>query len=615
MTMRTGWRIITSTLIVVATFGVATAVGAISGAAGRDDAFRIDRFVQTIEVAPDGTPQVTEELLVTFTEERRGIFRDLDERAPFPSSGGYRDITVDQGEASRPWNLALERWDHGPRVRIGEASTWLPPGTYPYRIRYTAPTWTVTLRDDPSLVELRVDTPGFDWPTTVGPTTVVVDLPGEPVEAACVSGPRRSTRVCPSEPRIDGTQVTFDLGPFEPREAATIAVRLPASAFTVAPPTFDPAPLDSTIGPGPWDLSRSAAALLLAVLLALPFAVWEAVAARKVYRDRVTDPTLHDRAQPTALPAPPFGFRPPEIAGLLSRTAGQSLLLSAIVDLDQRGLLRTSFSEQEGGFLRSDKRTLTLDRPAQGTVLPKGDDEVVHTLVPAHGPTVFDGSYDSAVAARASATSNLLSARASGVFADHGFEHDEGGPMRSGLFRFAAFVVWLGFAAMLGFLFAYASPIPGVVVAIVAALVVIGWALARAPWRHHARPLNSQGRDAVGQARAFDHFVRTVEGEQLEWAAGQPGLGHDHPALTLLPYAIALGHADSWYDRFGPVLKALTAATAGAGAAGAGAWWASQSSFTGVATAQAGTSTAPSSSGGGGGGGGSGGGGGGGGSW
>lgn len=611
--MRIGWRIVTSTVVVAGTLGLATGIGAISGLVNRDDAFRIERFEQTIEVAADGTPRVTELLLVTFTEERRGIFRDLDERAPFPTSGGYRDIAVDQGDESRPWNTALERWEHGPRVRIGDASTWLPPGTYPYRIRYTAPTWTVTLRDDPSLVELRVDTPGFDWPTTIGPTTVVVDLPGEAVEAACVSGPRRSTRACASEPRIEGSRVTFDIGPFEPGEAATIAVRLPASAFSVPPPTFRPAALDSTIGPGPWGISRPSAALLLALLLALPIAAWEAVAARKVYRDRVTDPVLHDRAQPTALPAPPFGFRPPEIAGLLSRTTGQNLLLSAIVDLEQRGLLRTSFSESAGGFLRSAKQTLTLERPPQGTVLPKGDDELVHALVPSYGPTVFDGSYDSSVSSRVSFTTNLLTGRASGVFEEHGFEHDEGGPMRSGLVRFAAFVAWLGLAAVLGFLFTYAGPLPGFVPAIVTVLVLVGWALARAPWGHHARPLNSEGRDAVGQARAFDHFVRTVEGEQLEWAAGQPGIGHDHPALTLLPYAIALGHADSWYDRFGPVLRALTAATAGAGAAGAGAWWATQSSFSGVRTAQAGTSTAPSSSGGGGGG--SGGGGGGGGSW
>lgn len=611
--MRVGWRIAVSVLAVAVALGVAAAAGVLSTSADRDDAFRIDRFLQTIEVAADGTPRVTEELQVTFTEPRRGIFRDLDERAPFPTTGSYRDITVDRGDAAEPWNVALERWEHGPRVRIGEASTWLQPGTYPYRIRYTAPTWTVTLADDPSLVELRVDTPGFDWPTTIGPTTVVVDLPGAPLEAACVSGPRRTTRVCPSEPRIDGNRVTFEVGPFEPFEAATIAVRLPADAFTVPPPTFRPDPLDASSGPGPWDLTPGAAGLLLAVLLALPIAAWEVVASRRVYRDRVTDPALHDRAQPTALPAPPFGFRPPEVAGLLSRTSTQDLLLSAIIDLDQRGLLATSFTEEEGGFLRSSKGTLTLHRPAQGTVLPPGDGEVVHELVPDGGTTVFDGTYDATVASRVSDATTTLSRRASDVFATHGFEHDEGGPMRSGLFRFAAFLAWVGLVAALGWLFAAATPLGGVITWVVAAVVLAGWIIARLPWRHHLRPLNSAGRDAVAQARSFDHFVRNVEGEQLEWAAGQAGIDHSHPALALLPYAIALGHADSWYERFGPVLKALTATAAGTGAAGAGVWWASQSSFAGVATAQSGTSTAPSSSGGGGGG--SGGGGGGGGSW
>ncbi|MEX0705592.1 MAG: hypothetical protein WD041_03145, partial [Nitriliruptoraceae bacterium] len=132
------------------------------------------------------------------------------------------------------------------------------------------------------------------------------------------------------------------------------------------------------------------------------------------------------------------------------------------------------------------------------------------------------------------------------------------------------------------------------------------------PWRHHRVPLNSEGRDATGHARAFRTFIETVEGDQLRWAAGRPGIGHRHPAVTLLPYAIALGLADSWFRRFGEVMAQFAAAST---ASGGVAWWASGTTFSAVRSAQAATVTAPSSSSSGGGGGGSGGGGGGGGSW
>jgi uncharacterized membrane protein YgcG len=611
--VRTGWRVAFTAVVVVAAFAGAFGIGLVVDATARDSAFRIDRFEQLIVVEPDGTPRVTELLTVTFTTERRGIFRDLDERTPFPSSGSYRDFAVDRGDPTAPWQWVEERHEHGPRLRIGNPSVYLSPGTYPYRITYTAPTWTVTRRDAPDLVELRVDVPGFDWPTTIGPTTLVIELPGEAVEAACVAGRERTTTPCEQAPQLEVRRVTLELGPFDVGESATVAVLVPSAAFTAVPPLFQPDPLDSNRGIGPWDLSSPVAALLLALLLAVPIGIWELAAARRHYRDRVTDPTIHDRAQPTALPAPPHGFRPPEVAGLLLRTDQQDLLLSTIVDLEQRGLLRTHVDTAGGGrWFSKATETLTLERPPAGTVFPPGDDELVRALVPEGGATVFSGTYDASVSTRVAATDRRLQQRAAKVFEAHGFEHDESGPFASGLFRFAAFLGFLLLAFVVASVFAAATTLPVPATAFIVGLVLLGWALAHIPWAHHRKPLNSRGRDAVGQARAFDHFVRTVEGEQLEWAAGQPGIDHHHPALSLLPYAIALGHADSWYDRFGPVLQALTSVAAGAGAA----WWASSSSFSSVSSTQSATTTAPSSSGGGGGGGGgSGGGGGGGGSW
>jgi len=620
--MRTGWRLLFSAVVVVLTVAAGGLAGLIVDLVDRDDAFVIDRFDQRISVDERGTPAVEERIEVTFSEPRRGIFRDLDAAPPFPSDGTYHDFEVEGAPGGGGWNFTVEPRpdDPGARIRIGEVDRWLDPGSYRYDISYLAPTWTITREDAPELVELRIDAPGFDWPTSIGQATITIELPGEAVDVSCVEGRRRTTRACARTPEITGDTVVAELGPYDAFESATIAVLLPASAFTVPPPVFSPEPLDESEGIGPWELSPAQAGLLLAVVLALPLLVWELISARVHYRDRVTDPALHDRPTPTALPAPPHGFRPPEVAGLLLRTDSQNLLLSAIVDLEQRGLLTsTSTSEQGRGWFSRDKEILTLERPASGTVLPPGDDDVVHALVPEYGTTVFDGEYDAEVARRTEAASKLLTERAKGVYRDHGFKHDESGLVGVTAFRVLALFGWLVWIAVAGSVITSATPLPWGLTLVIAVIVLVGWGLAHAPWAYHRKPLNSAGRDARAQAEAFDHFVRSVEGDQLDWAAGQAGIDHHHPALTLLPYAIALGHADSWYDRFGPVIQALTSVPAASGGgrtagAAAGAWWVSGSSFNQVRTSQAGTSTSPSSSGGGGGGG-SGGGGGGGGSW
>ena len=617
--MNIGWRIAGTVLATAGTFGAAWAVGAVTDEVERDGAFRIDGFDQHVAIFADGRTEVTEEIDVTFSRERRGIFRDL-ERAPFPSDGDFTNFEVDRGHPSEPWQFAVEAGPTGPRVRIGNPSRYLAPATYPYRIRYDAPSWFYELRRQPDLAEVRIDVPGFGWPTSIGPTTLSLDLPGEVRDASCVEGPRGTTRPCAVAPYIDGDHIRFEVGPFSDRESATILVQLDRDAFATDIPVHNPAPLFSSFGIGPWDVGRAMAALWLALALAVPLLIWEALSSWHHYRDRMTDPVLHDRLHPTALPTPPFGFRPPELAGLLLRNDADNLFLATLVDLDQRGLLTTSTESTSGGLLRKDRDTLTVARPAAGTVMPPMDDEFVTALVPS-GTTVFDGEYDADVAARVTAAKRPVTERATGVFERFGFEHDEGGIIGVGWFRAVMAVGYLVGAAMLGWVVAAATPLPGPATAIVVGLVLTGWALARLPWAHHRLPLNSSGRDARAQARAFDEFIRTVEGEQLEWAAGQPGIDHHHPAISLLPYAIVLGHADSWFDRFESVMRELAVTSADSGGrggtavrSGSTAWWTSAAAYSSVRTSQNGTSTAPSSRGGGGGGG-SGGGGGGGGSW
>jgi len=610
LSVAVAWRVLLSALVGFAVVGGTYGVAVLSGVVERDGAFTILRFDQQVTIAADGTTEVVEDLAVRFSAARRGIFRDLDARTDFPSTGGFEVLGVDRGRPDEPWTYALEWWEGGPRVRIGEADRWLTPGDYRYRLGYRAPSWYYELAGEPGVVEVRIDSPGFDWPTDVAAASLEVTVPGAVLSAACVDGSRGTTRACARQPVVAGDTATFELGPYRDRQAATVAVWFSADAFapSVAPATYDPPPLTASAGPGPWGIDRVPAALLLLGFLAVPLALWEVLSARRLYRDRVTDELLHDRLHPSALPVPPFGLPPAEVAGLLQRSDGEALFLAALVDLDQRGLVHASSGTEAKGLLARARQTLTL-RKADVALHPS-DAELVHHLVPDGATTTFDGDYDAAVADRARRVQRVLASRARSVFAVHGFLHDEGGLVARAWFRGLIALVAIAYAGLVAFAATAVTPLPAVATAGVVALVAAGWALLRALWRHHRLPLNSEGRDAVARARSFAEFVRTVEGDEIGWAAGQPGIDHHHPALSLLPYAIALGLADSWYQRFGPVMQEL-AATA-ATSAGA-AWWVTQSGYRGVGASQRGTSTAPSSSGGGGGG--SGGGGGGGGSW
>lgn len=624
--MRSGPRVVRSVVVAAVVAAASFGVGVVSGLIERDGAFQIDRFDQHVTVHADGTTEVVEELEVTFSSERRGIFRDLDVNTQFPSSGGFDDFAVDRGDPSEPWNAQLERGPTGPRIRIGDADTWLDPGTYTYRISYTAPSWYFVPHDERDVVEVRVDSPGYDWPTDIGPSTVTIEVPGPVTETACVEGPRGTINDCDTAAAVDGDRASFTVGPFSDQESATVAVRVDAAAFSPEAdvPTARMAELGERRGlsraglvGAPWPLDRPGAALLLLVLLAVPILVWEQLSAVKVYRDRVTDPALHDREHPTALPAPPFGFHPPEVAGLRLQRDDDQLFLATLVDLDQRNLVVTRTETIPGGRFSKDEERLTVTVGPGIVDAHPIDAEVVGALLPNGSPAEFDGNYDKTIASRVSRTKTILAGRRTSVLDTHGFTHDRGGLLAKTWFRVVMFGGYLVFAAAMIGLVTFATPLPPLAGWAVGLLVLVGWGTISAFWRHHRLPLNSEGRDATAQARAFEEFIRTVEGEELEWAAGQPGIDHHHPAISLLPYAIALGLADSWYERFGSVMQELAVAAGGGAAAGTGAavWWTSQSSFRNVSSAQSGTSTAPSSSGGGGGGGGSGGGGGGGGSW
>jgi hypothetical protein len=612
-----------STVLVVAALAAAYAVLPLLDRPAVDDGFVIDRFDRQVVVGSDGIVDVTETLEVTFLEGRRGIFRDLEPTGIGGLDAEYEIASVDRGTDGDAWRWLVEEEDGDTRVRIGDERVELSPGPQTYRLRYRASGQTATDAAAPDTVEARIDVPGTAWPVPVAETSLTVELPVGAEEVVCVVGDAGDSRPCePAE--MDGTTVVQTLPPLEPATTGTVSVRMPADAFEAGgPPARDLEPLVATPGgtaplevPDPWR------GLLIGLATLLPLAVFEGLRGRFVYRDRVTDPVLHDQPVPTAELAPPDGLAPVDLATVLQRVGDDDdRFLAMLVGLEQRGVL-------------SSHTTTDADTGAAGGSAV-GDDVEVDEVVLTTGPTPdeaepyerafvdalfdgsdgvrFDGEYDEDVAARVVAAKAVLAARDTELRRPGaGLVHDGGRWLRGGRGLLAGTVASL-LAVGAGVAAAWAV---GVGVPVVGTVLVtaLAWGALAGIWRYQRQAFTSRGRLLSARTRAYRHYLGEVHGDQLAFAADR-GIDQRHPAVALLPYAIVLGLGDSWYDRFGPVLREMATSAPASGGATV-PWWAYAGGYAGFRSTQSASVTDPAaSSGAGGGGAGSGGGGGGGGSW
>lgn len=627
--MRSTARLAVSTVVVgaaTATFAVLPTLADLVTSPSVDDGFVIDRFDREITLGPDGRSEVVETIDVTFVEERRGIVRDLDTDV---LGGGTAEIAVGGvvDEDGDPWPYTVEEDDGEVTVRVGEEDVQLAPGPQTYRVGYRTTGQVAIDESDPTVAELRIDVPGDGWPTTVAATTLTLDLPAAPEEVTCVYGAGGATTACPPA-TVDGERVTQEVPALEVATTGTVAVRLPAEAFTANLPIASFTPLvtssDDPEEPAPLEVPDPLAGLLLGLAVALPIGGLELVRARLVYRDRVTDPLLHDRATPTAELAPPDDLAPNELAAVVQRLGDQQdRFLATLVDLELRGVLRSETTTEDDVAPVPDHLD---DVEVERIVLRPGphperaeatEAAFVDALLGDGGEVVLDGEYDEDVAARVAAATDVLDTRVGELRAPGGDIVHDGASWLRGISGALLTSVAVAVALALGFGVAALTGLPVGLPAIALFVAVAAWVALAFTWRYQRQAFTSYGRDLSARTRAFRHFLTEVHRDRLAFAA-ERGTDLHHPAVALLPYAVALGLADSWYDRFAPVLAELAATDpALAGSAAAVPWWAYAGGFSGLQAAQSGSTTDPSSSSGGavGGGAGSGVGGGGGGSW
>ncbi len=612
--MSTTAKLVTSVVITLVVVAMVVGAALVGAGLGGDDGFVIDRFERDVAVQPDGSLEVVETIAVTFTEPRRGIFRDLEGAGPAGSPVRYTIDGVDAGDEAAPWTYREERTDAGdPRVRIGDASVELDPGPQTYRLRYRIDRLLFRPEARPDQVQVRLDIPGDQWPTEVGATVLRVSLPGSPTSVACVAGAAGTTGAC-GESLTEGSTVTQPIGELARFETATVAVEFPAEALGAAAdqlPVEDVTELDQRAPFASLGVPLVPATLIMLVLLIAPAALLEFVRARRVYRDEVTDPHLHDRVAPTAELAPPDGRAPVELAAPVLRPVGSDALLATLIDLEIRGVVATTTSE--------DGERITVGPGSAPETARPWEARALEALCPGGRPITFDGEYDETTSDRSDAALQVLSQHSRGTFHDdERFLHTGGGILRGGGYvLFVLLVLAVGVAVGLASLAVLDVPLLAVVVAWVG--LAVTWLTLALMWGRERLPLTSEGRDLMARSGAFKHFLEEVHADRLEFAAGQEGIGTAHPAVALLPYAMVFGLADSWLERFEPLMVEATQ-RGQAGGVGPDPWFAHPATLAAVTASHSASTTAPSDSSGGGGsfgggGAGSGGGGGGGGSW
>ncbi len=548
--------------IVVATGLVA---GSLDHLATRDRAFVITEMQVRMQVEPGGGAVIEEELTVEFRRSRRGIIRELPPEIPdawsvalprrdvadsYDEDGNPRSIVelAEQDRAARPAHVRdyevlsatlnsgsvpvseSRRRDGGLELRIGDANRQLERGTYRYLLRYRAPSWTFVTGPSAEQAETRINVPGYSWASRIDEVDVTVSLPGEVDAARCVQGSLGATRPCDGEVQISGTEVQAVLGPFPDHTGATLSLHHPVAAFDQPPPEANVPALDD----GGWrtTLPRPVTGLLLAALLVLPTVGLVLVDVRASTGSWRPSPAP---ARPSALPMPPGDLDPVEVAGLRQRRVASDLLLAELIRAEQRGLIQVHLDGEEA------------------RITTKGWSEVQQDPVLAGLLPLTLGSYDRETAARIHQAGRQLTARARDVLASRGLLR--GTRRIPALVRavVAAVVVagglWLTNAVIE---VTRLSALAGYGVLLVFMLAVFA---AAALWWGRRPSVTPEGRELLAQAEAFDHFIATVEEEQLQWAAEQPEIDTRHPALALLPYAIALGRSDVWWQRFGGTLR------------------------------------------------------------
>jgi uncharacterized membrane protein YgcG len=469
-----------------------------------------------------------------------------------------------------------EQLTNGVRIKMGSASTELPPGEYTYELEYTA---TRELGFFPDHDELYWNVTGNGWVFPIDSATATVALPG-PVQSGDVkfagyTGPQGSRAQNLKSYRVDQSTVRFETtAALGSNQGLTIVVGFPKGVVT------EPSRTDLI----QWFIAEnaiSAAGLMgLVLVLLYYFVAWMSVG---------RDP------RPGVIVVsyePPSGLSPPAMRFLQRMGYDDRALVSAVVDLAVKQYLTI---QQEGSLY-----TLTRLKAEDGK-LPVEERNLLRTLFWNRTEIVVGGAQAGTMSGAKTTLVNDLNLEEN----QHLFRKRRSwawpgilltlatfaamvmtlqGPARAGV---SVLLVWLsvwsvataaligvavssrrlrGRGAGAGIIMAVAFTFFELVVLGILAFMIGVWPVlillalvaTNAVGRFSLKALTAEGRKLLDQIEGFKQYLIEVDSDRIR-RLNPP---EKTPALfeKCLPYALALGVEQAWAKQFAGVLAHAAAA-------------------------------------------------------
>jgi uncharacterized membrane protein YgcG len=495
------------------------------GPAAQSDrgAYVIRSFDSQLTVEADSTLLVRERIEVEFSEPRHGIFRTIPVRYSDPRGYAYsldlRLLEVTDA-AGAPHQAVMSNEGRYTKIRIGDPDREVR-GVVLYLVRYRVRDALAQFAEHD---EIYWNATGHEWNAPVVRSSATVRLPrpvaADDLQAAGYTGSfgrtERDVDISHPEPGVVSFVATR---PLDPLEGLTVAVGFPQGIVTFPTP-----------------IQRAARVAGDNWVALLPFA-WLAFLYRR-YRTGGRDP---DPGAPVVVTyEPPPGLTPGAVGTLVDERVDSVDITATVVDLAIRGYLtiRTEQLDRLFGLLTSEETVFTRRTDGPGRLLP-------------HETAVMTALFGSESEVRASALKNKFYTHLPGIrraLYEHltGSAHFEASPeaiRHRWLGAGVAAGVATGLAAAGWMALRGISPPAAVAVPIgTGVLTLVAFLLfARAMPRR-----TRKGAAARHWALGFQEFATRVEADRLERAAADPR----HAFETLLPYAMALGVADEWAEKF-----------------------------------------------------------------
>ncbi len=532
------------------------------------DTASITTFDASMVLSSDGHLSSDERITVSMPSGKHGIFRIFDTADPRRSNVDH-PVTVDsvtRDGSPEPYEVVPS--PSGTKsLKIGSAAVTLSPGTHQYQIQSSTTDVLEPGAKDQTL--WWWDVVGSGWQMGMESVDISVQLPARPLKTECVQGD--DTKCTAS---VEGTSLRIRTGPLEPFTPVTVRVTFPEDAVGT-----------------PIQPSSNAALFIALAIVGGILAVGAAFLL--VSRTRENEPGF------PVLYEPPAGIYPALGVRVLDETDSDNDLQATLFDLAERGVLTLAGDDDSWSVT-------AVANPAESN-LRQAEISVLGALGLGHKGASFQVSATKGAGERISTAKKALRSTVSVDSRSYLSQSTAGWALMAlGWLALIASVaqIVVYFVSDTGFIFW-----PLLVTTSAFALVAMGAMFNRGVLTKRTEP----GMDIWSRTGGFARFLTTDSSESRFEAAKHLDL---YPRY--LPWALALGSADAWAQRYQeqgvdlPVVPWLI----WSGAAHNFSMTSMNNSFnSAISSAAAAYAASQASSGGGGFSGGSGGGGGGGGSW